>query len=103
MSSEDGHHIEETGQVVWKNLTISTLGECACWGSLGSARENVLIKNTSKRLYELDPHNVDFARQSLGLLIGVGILAHYAVQYAGSEDITADATWQEPRLYPLPD
>jgi hypothetical protein len=94
---------EVTGSVPWRWLNISTLGSCACWGAAGDDRERgVTVEEPSLRLYEMSPHNVDVARQSLSLMLGVGTLAYYAAQYKGNEDIYANATWNESRVFKLP-
>lgn len=97
----DNNHTEKNGQVAWGNLSIATLGDCACWGVLGDDRSRLILKENTKRLYELDPHNIDFARQSLSLILGVGALAYHAAQYKGHEDIFDEVEWSEPGIYPL--
>jgi hypothetical protein len=92
--------LEYDGKVRWRWLDISTLGDCACLGVAGDERTNLRLDPDTMRLYEMSPHNIDFARQSLSLILGVGALAHHAAQYEGTEDIFIDAVWQEPRVYP---
>lgn len=95
----DQQHIETNGEVSWRNLVISTLGDCACWGSNYEDRRTLWVQGSEKKLYKILPHNVDVARQSLSLVLGMGVLTHEASRYEGHEDIFADANWQEPRIY----
>lgn len=89
---------ERRGKALWGNLEMRTLGDCACWGVSGENRSHVYIqKDNPQRLYEMSPHNIDTARQSLSLVLGIGALAYYAVQYTGTEDIYADVEWREHR------
>ncbi len=82
------------GQVRWSYLDISTLGSCACWGVDGMDRSRLTIDTAeSMRLYEMGPHNVDYARQSLSLLLGIGSLTYLAARYLGREDVFADTEW----------
>ena len=97
--TEDAH-VEQAGKVVWRNLNISTLGDCACWGATGEEREHVRAQPPTKRLYEMTPHNVDYARASLSLVLGIGALTYHATQYDGQEDVLAHVEWGEPREYP---
>ena len=97
--TEEGH-TETEGKVAWSWLHITTLGSCACWGVPGDDREHVHIRPETKALYEMEPHNVDSARQSLSLILGVGALAHHAALYKGTEDIFAKTEWDQPRIYP---
>ncbi len=82
-----------TGQWSWLDLT--TIGNCACWGVSGDDRQRILLPgvNENQRLYDMQPHNVDFARQSLSLVLGVGTLAYAAAHYEGDEDIYANIEW----------
>ncbi len=96
-------HLETSGEVAWRWVDLSTLGSCACWGVNGDDRSYIRIDRSTKILYEMTPHNVDFARQSLSLMLGLGALAYYAAQYEGREDILADAEWGKPTVYPKTD
>jgi hypothetical protein len=87
-----GHY--DQGETVWNWPRLVTLGSCACWGVTGEDRDFYLRKDRA-RLYEMTPHNVDYARQTLSLLLGLGALAHRAAQYKGQEDIFAGVTWKE--------
>jgi hypothetical protein len=97
--TEEGHE-ETEGKVAWSWFHIATLGSCACWGVPGDDREHVELRSDTKALYEMEPHNVDSARQSLSLILGVGALAHHAALYEGTEDVFAKTEWGVPRLYP---
>lgn len=97
--TEEGH-AETEGKVAWSSLHITTLGSCACWGVPGEDREHVHIRSNTKALYEMEPHNVDSARQSLSLILGVGALAHHAALYEGTEDLFAKTEWDHSRTYP---
>ncbi len=92
--------IETEGEVRWNWVTISTLGECACLGVNGDDRRNITIRPEVGRLYQMTPHNVDFARQILSHLLGLGVLAQKATEYEGQEDIYTEVEWGEPREYP---
>lgn len=94
-------NLEIDGEVDWRWLDMGTVGDCACWGVPGEERFELYVNEDSKRLYDMTPHNVDYARQSLSLLLGVGALAHFASQYDGQENIYANAEWKEPRSYPI--
>lgn len=85
---------EKQGRVAWSWIELSTIGDCACWGPSGEARENVYIKPGRSRLYEMWPHNVDSAVQSLSLVLGIGALAYKAAQYSGQEDILENTVWE---------
>ena len=81
------------GEVTWQWLDIQTLGDCACWGVNGDNRESIYLTPGDARLYEMSPHNVDFARQHLSQILGLGALAYRASQYEGKEDIFAETVW----------
>lgn len=88
----------ENGKVSWNNLSLSTLGSCACWGASGDERDRVYIHpEVTSRLYEMQTHNVDNAEQSLSLVLGAATLAYEAAKYTGTEDILADAAWRGSR------
>lgn len=93
-------HTETDGKAEWSSFLITTLGSCACWGVPGDDREHIHVRPDTKVLYEMEPHNVDSARQSLSLILGVGALAHHAALYEGTEDIFAGTEWGQPRIYP---
>jgi hypothetical protein len=89
---------EQIGDATWGNIDLNTLGNCACWGVSGENRSFMNIdRNVPQRLYQMDPHNVDTARQSLSLVLGIGSLAYYAALYQGDEDIYANVAWREDR------
>ena len=97
----DDSHIENSGRVDWNWVNLSTLGSCACLGANGDDRQRIYLDSSrGSELYEMTPHSIDFPQQSLSLLLGVGALAYHANQYAGREDILANAAWDEPRVYP---
>lgn len=83
------------GKVAWNWADLSTIGSCACWGVSGTDRETVYLRPDTNRLYEMNPHNVDFAVQSLSLVLGAATLAYEAAQYSGTEDILASVEWRE--------
>lgn len=91
--------IETNGEVKWDWVYLSTLGSCACWGVNGDDRRNISVSPEVSRLYQMTPHNVDFARQMLSHILGLGVLSHQAAEYAGQEDIFAEVEWEEPREY----
>ena len=93
----DEEPIHKEGEVAWNWVDLSTIGSCACWGVIGEERERVYIGPESSRLYEMSPHNIDFATQSLSLVLGAATLAYEAARYPGREDILASAEWAEPR------
>ena len=97
----DETYTETRGQVKWANLNMRTLGDCACWGVTGEKRSHILVESGKKELYPMIPHNWDYARQSLSLVLGIGVLARCASRYQGQEDIFADADWEAPRTIPL--
>lgn len=82
------------GKVVWGWPELRTLGG-ACIGANGRDREGVRMSPHSKRLYELTSNNVDMARQSLSMLLGLGTMARHAAAYEGSEDILEQVEWQD--------
>jgi hypothetical protein len=96
----DDSVIETHGKVDWGWVNLSTLGECACWGVPGDERERVRLRPGTKILYNMEPHNVDYARQALSQILGMGTLAFHAAMYKGDEDILANAEWEEPNVYP---
>jgi|GEM_PF-1286093 len=96
----DEEHTETEGKVAWSWFGITTLGSCACWGVPGDDRGHIHVQPETKALYEMEPHNVDSARQSLSLILGVGALAHHAALYEGTEDIFTKTEWGQPRNYP---
>lgn len=87
--------VHKYGKVAWNWVDLSTIGNCACWGAGWQERELVYIRPESNRLYEMGPHNVDFAVQSLSLVLGAATLAYEATRYSGNEDILANAEWHE--------
>lgn len=89
--------IYKQGEVAWNWLDLSTIGSCACWGASWDERERVHITPETNRLYDMTPHNVDFAVQSLSLVLGAATLAYQAAKYTGTEDILANAEWREQR------
>jgi len=93
-------HLEIEGEVEWRWVNMKTLGDCACWGVAGEDRMRLRTRLDTRKLYEMHPHNVDYARQSLSLVLGMGALTYYAAQYKGNEDIFAETRWKEPRIYP---
>lgn len=82
------------GEVRWNTVELSTVGSCACWGVTGEQRQRVVLEPGSNRLYDMWPHNVDYAPQSLSLVLGAASLAYDAAQYPGREDVLADVQWQ---------
>lgn len=90
------------GEVDWNWIDLTTIGSCACWGASWQERERVYISDKYRRLYEMGPHNVDFAVQSLSLTLGMGALAYAAASYEGTEDILENTTWQPEKWHPLP-
>ncbi len=98
----DDAYEEHSGAVVWDSVELMTLGNCACWGGSGVAREMVDVSSGAKRLYEMKPHNVLLGRESLSLLLGLGSLAYHAAS-GGQADIFAEAVWKEPNEYPKGD
>ena len=101
-TGEEG--IVRNGKVRWNWIDISTIGSCACWGPAGEERSRMLLHSPITRLYNMDPHNVDFAMQSLSLVLGMAVLADEASRYEGEEDIFADAEVTERIIekYPKP-
>lgn len=93
----DTGFVTQNGEVEWSWIDLSTLGSCACWGVDGMKRSNLDIDLRTSRLYEMVPHNVDFAHQSLSLLLGAAVLANEAAAYEGREDVFANATWGQER------
>ena len=81
-------------EVAWNWMDLSTIGDCACWGVAGDDRGWVDISPETNRLYEMGPHNVDYALQSLSLVLGAATLAFATAQYEGKEDILANAKWR---------
>ena len=98
---EETPHATSTreGKVNWRWLDMTTFGDCACWGVVWEERAHMIVVPTTLRLYEMTPHNIDSARQSLSLMLGLGALVHYAAKYEGREDIFADAEWDLPSVY----
>ena len=86
--------IVSTGEASWNWLDISTLGDCACWGAVWTEREDVVVEDGSKRLYEMSVHNIDFARQALSLVLGIGSLTLHAASFDGDSDIFRDVDWK---------
>lgn len=82
------------GNVVWRNLSMSTLGNCACWGVEGMELGHPPLLEYD-HLYEMGPHNVDFARQAVSHLLGAAVLSRHAAAYQGREDVYAHAVWLE--------
>jgi len=93
LMKEDSESFKQS-TVKWRNTDMSTIGNCACLGVDASQREEVLIQDGVKQLYEMSPHNTEFARQSLSLFLGLGTMAYHATQYNGTEDILAEVTWK---------
>ncbi len=93
----DTGFVAQNGEVEWSWVDLSTLGSCACWGVNGDKRTRLDIDLRTSRLYEMEPHNVDFAHQSLSLLLGAAVLANEAVSYEGREDVFASAGWGQER------
>lgn len=93
----DGSFRSENGSVFWNNVTLNTLGSCACWGVSGEERSHLLITSDTTRLYEMSPHNVDYAGQSVSLALGIGSLAYDATRYTGEEDIFEGVDWKPGR------
>lgn len=94
--------IERTGRVKWNWVNIATLGNCACMGVDAGGRGDLYRdENNPSRLYNIEPHNVDFSRQSLSLVLGHARLADEATKYPGREDNFSDTEWVEERHYPL--
>lgn len=90
---EDSESFKQS-TVMWRDTDMSTIGDCACLGADARQREGVLIQDGVKQLYEMGPHNIDFARQSLSLFLGLGTMAYHATKYNGTEDILAELTWE---------
>ena len=84
----------EEATVNWRDADLSTLGDCACLGADAREREHVYTHEGVKQLYEMGPHNVDFARQSLSLFLGLGTMAYHAARYDGTEDIFTGVVWK---------
>lgn len=83
------------GSADWNWLDLTTLGSCACWGVSGQDRERMHTTPDQKMLYEMNPHNVDFAVQSVSLMLGAASLAYAAANYEGEEDLFDSVTWRE--------
>jgi hypothetical protein len=81
------------GEVEWKWVDFRTLGSCACWGVNGEERDRLYMDRRTLRLYEMLPHNIDFAHQAFSLMLGAGALAHKAATYEGTEDVFANVNW----------
>ncbi|MBI2591975.1 hypothetical protein HYW36_00650 [Candidatus Saccharibacteria bacterium] len=92
--------IERHGKVRWDWAYLVTLGSCACWGVNGEDRSHIRIRPDNARLYDMTPHNVDFARQTLSHILGLGALTYRASEYEGKEDLLADVEWGEPSTHP---
>lgn len=95
--SDDPEVRSESADVNWYWTNISTIGNCACWGTDGIERGHLYIEGESKRLYELVPHNVDYSLQAISQVLALGVMTHAASQYEGQEDIFADTDWQQSR------
>lgn len=89
----NGEQTTKHGKVNWNWVDLSTIGNCACWGPGWQERERVYMEPGRSRLYEMGPHNVDFAVQSLSLVLGAAALAYDASQYQGNEDILEHTVW----------
>jgi hypothetical protein len=104
IQSTPAEFVETVGSVDWNWVQLSTLGNCACIGVQSEDRHLINVSETSQTrkrwLYEMKPHNVDSPKRTLSQLLGVGTLAYHATLYDGSEDILAEAQWQEPQIYP---
>ena len=94
--------LEKAGRVKWRKPDFTAHGDCSCLGVNSNNRRHSLL-SSAPRLYELSPHNVDTARQSLALVLGLGALSYHAAMYEGQEDVFTHAEWGEPESYPKPD
>jgi hypothetical protein len=91
--AKEGSDKYEEVKVTWRDTDMSTIGDCACLGADAREREHVYIHDGVKQLYEMGPHNIDFARQSLSLFLGLGAMAYHAARYDGTEDIFDGVVW----------
>jgi hypothetical protein len=90
------HKTSEYGEVDWFFPNISTLGNCACFGVDGMDRGDLLLQDgESKGLYEMHPHNVDYALQAFSQLLALGVLTYEASRYYGDEDIFEGIEWRQ--------
>lgn len=97
----DEGHLEQNGSVNWRWLNLETLGSCACFGVNGDDRDRVNVSEDKHVpwLYEMHPHNIDVANQSLSLILGMGAVAFKAAAHE-TDDVLESATWNEGRFYP---
>lgn len=89
------------GHANWKWLSMDTLGD-ANMGLSFDSRQRVRHGGEDKKLYRMFSYNIDNARQSLGLLLGLGSLAHYAAQDLNTYNLFKDVKWDRSRAWPFP-
>lgn len=91
--TELGSSSQQYGEVTWRNLSLETLGSCACWGVEGMDKDDPPLLRFD-HLYQMGPHNIDMARQSVSHILGMAVLSRHATTHEGREDVYADAVWQ---------
>lgn len=96
----DDFYTERSGSIEWSEIDLKTMGDCACWGVASTDRGMINIYDDSKRLYDMQPHNVDFARQALSQILAISTLAYHAARYEGEENVFSNADWGEIKTFP---
>ncbi len=98
---EDGKAYQVAGTDEWEWIGLDVRGGGSI-GVDGTTRLDIVVPKNSSRIYKMNSRNVDYARQSLGLLLGMGSLAYQAASYQGREDVFEDVDWDEPQAWPYP-
>ena len=100
----NGSTLLRQGEDRWKWLSLDTYGDPSI-AVAGETRRKVRYVQDNKKLYRMYSHNIDSARQSLSLLLGLGSLAYHAAQDQQEYDVFKDVAWEksEKWSYPIPD
>lgn len=88
---------KQDGSGWWRWLSLNSGGGSI--GVDGIARQRIRYDPEDERLYAMHA-DVYEPRQTLGLVLGLGALAHHAVDYRPDENIFDLVEWKRPRKWP---
>lgn len=92
---------KSVGKDRWKWIALEAFGDPGISVD-GDTRQKVRYNADDKRLLRMYSHNVDYARQTLGIFLGLGSLAHNASLHTGTKDVFKDVRWSRSSKWPYP-
>jgi hypothetical protein len=96
------HTVVQRGHGEWQWFGLEPYGNECRIGVDGRTRRQVRIAPEISSLYPMYADNLDTGRQALGILLGLGSLAHAAAEYQGDEEILAGITWEKSERWTWP-